>query len=354
MIHGSASGPARPVRVAVLVVLSVLLGTAAAVGCASSATAADGAWRTVWSWDASSAGLPSGCSALAGTDASGRRWEPGLVSATGLGLRIAASPRTQGTAAAGSGVTCEGHAARSGRLEVRARVPRASGLVARVAFRPGSDLGTDWSGITVPTWSSCPAYVTNGTGDRVDGASTGRALAGRFHTYTVTWTPASTSMAVDGHEVYEADASYDGPRWPVVGLAPTTATSTTTTYLLVDAITLSAPPPAPAVQQQQVAGVVPPGDHPTGTWTTAPAGGIAGASSVLVAPAPTTPDRSAVGAQGAPAAGPTSDGPLALVGSLDAHRLGTPWLVGGAAVALAVLAGVLRAALVARRRPAAG
>jgi hypothetical protein len=353
VIHGFGTGPARPVRIAVLALL-VVVAPVVAVASAAAADGEDGLWRPVWSWRVGDAGLPPGCTPLSGTDASGRRWAPGLVSATALGLRIATAAATHG-AAAGSGVECERFASRYGRLEVHARVPRAAGLVARVAFRPRNDRGTDWSGINVPSWRSGPAYVTNGSGDRVDGASLGHALSGRFHIYTVTWTPTSTSVSVDGHEVYRGTGSYDGPRRPLLSLAPTTATSTARTYLLVDAVTLDGFRPAAEPAAAPTTGEADPsGDHPTGTWTAGGTDGITGGSPVAAAaPAPTMPDRSAVGGPTALPAGPAPEGPLALVGSLDAHRLGTPWVVGGAVVAFAVLAGVLHAALVSRRRPAA-
>lgn len=288
-----------------------------------------GTWRPAWSWRAGVPALPEGCTALSGAAGANRRWSPTLVTPTTMGVKLEAAPPVRRDAA-GAGMACTGHATRYGRLSVHVRIPRAAGLVARVAFTPDDSSGSDWSGLSIPTGLAGPAYATNGVGGRVDGASVPGGLAGRFHTCVVTWTPTGTTVSVDGSVVYRGEGSYPDARWPHISLAPTPDGTPSRAYLLVDALSLE---------------TFTPDAGSSGSPSAGPAAGVP-------APTATTPDRSATadGPMAVPAA--PDSGPMTLVGPLDRSTLDRGWAVGGACAALAVVIGVFRAALLARRRTA--
>jgi hypothetical protein len=320
------------VRATALACLALAVPALALPASASAGSRADGA--ASWSWRAGAIRLPVGCSALAGSKARGDG-RSHLVTPTTLGLKVAA----------GAGLACAGHAARSGRLEVHVRVPRAAGLVARIGIRASGD---GWSGLTVPA-SSAPAYVTNGPGERAGGVTATADLTGRFHSVTIAWTPTSTSVAVDGRAVYRGPGSDLGARWPVVSLVPESPSAAPSpTYLLVDAVTVDA-------VRSSADAALPTSSSGRGAAAAAGRTAVSGGGALLLGPSPvaTTPDRSAVGGPVALPAGDTTLGAPALIGSLDSRPLGTPWMVGGICVALGVLAGIVRAARGARREAAA-
>jgi hypothetical protein len=300
--------------------IAALVAAPAAVS-AQSSTRETGPWVRAWAWRAGHRPLPAGCAALTGATLtgaalSGRAWSPRLVTGTSRGVLVAAGA---GSRAAGAGLACTQRAVRYGRLVVHARLPRAVGLVSRIAFWPqGPSRGSDWSGISVPASPAAPAYVTNGCGARAAGVTVAGRLAGRFHTWSIAWTPRLVTVSVDGRELFRDSDAYARPRWPVITLGSTGATVPKEAALLVDAVELdryTGPPPAPKA-------------------SAAPAGGQPAHGQADLGDGP----------------GFAPDVPLAT--PLEGAPLSAPWLVGGACVTLAVLAGVLRAALRARRRAA--
>ena len=285
-----------------------------------------GTWTPTWTWRAGGDPMPAGCAAvtdasLAGQPWSTGAWSPQLVTGTSRGVVVAA---VAGRRPAGSGLGCAERAVRYGRLVVHARLPRAVGLVSRIAFWPrGPSRGSDWSGISVPASAAAPAYASNGCGARATGATVPGRLAGRFHTWTIAWTPRLVTVSVDGHEVFRDSDAYGRPRWPVITLSSTGAPVPKRAALLVDAVELD-----------RYTGPATPSASPSTSTSASPSASAGGQ------PAPGQ-------ARQLDGAGLGADLPLAA--PLDDVRLGTPWLVGGACVTLAVLAGVLRAAVRSRR-----
>ncbi|HVN10997.1 MAG TPA: hypothetical protein VMT69_02805 [Kineosporiaceae bacterium] len=323
MIPGSRGGPARLLCAAAAALavggLLALHAVPAAAAIQPQPTPTPGTWSPAWSWRAGAgAGLPPGCTPLTGSGGTGDRWSAGLVNVTTKGVLLAAGPLPRG--AAGSGLACLGHALRYGRMTVHARLPRAEGLVSRMAFWPSGSRGSDWSGVSVPSSAASPAFAVNGCGGRVYGATIPGHLTGRFRTWTVTWTPEAVGVAVDGQQVFRGRPAYPGRRWPRITLGLTGNALPKTAALLIDAITVEA---------------------------------YASAGTAATAARSTPAQTDATPGPMLPAA-VVDSGPVALMSSLDSARLGTPWLVGGALAAVGCLAGVVRAAILARRRPAAG
>ncbi len=352
VIPGSRGGPARLLRAAAA--LAFVAGSALTLAPpAGAAEPAPSPWARSWSWQADGDRLPVGCAPYSGRTSAGLPWSPGLVSVARGRLRLAAVPPTGGRRSTGSGIGCTGKAQRFGRVEVRARVPRGTGLVTRMAFWP-SEGGhhSGWSGLTVPSPDLGPAYVTNGNGERAYGAPVPRHLAGAFRTYVITWTPQGFSVSADGTVLYSDTTAFDGSRWLGISFAATGAAVTRAELLVDRIVTYRWIGPLPAAAPVDEAADTPagtPSRTPVGTGAAVPAAG--GAPSVppygTAVPGPQEPaptlDTGAL-------RGSADDG-TPLLTSLTTGRLGAPWLVGGGVVGLGVLAGILRAALSARGRP---
>jgi hypothetical protein len=351
VIPGSRGGPARSLRAAAAV--AFVSGSVLALAPpAAAAQPVPSPWARSWSWQADGDRLPAGCAPYSGRSSAGLPWSTSLVSTERGSLRLTAVPAAAGRRATGSGIGCTGKAQRYGRVEVRARVPRGPGLVARVAFWP-SDAGHDsgWSGLTVPSPDLGPAYVTNGSGERAYGAPVPGQLAGAFRTYVITWTPQGLSVSVDGKVLYRDAEAFDGSRWLGISFAATGA-AVTRAELLVDRIDtfrwVGPLPAAPPVDEAPAAPADTPSAAPADTPASAPAAVTVPPSGTAVPgpqePAPTAPAGSGV------VRGPGDDG-TPLLSSLTTGRLGAPWLVGGCVVGMGVLAGIVRAALSSRSRP---
>ncbi len=402
MIPGSRGGPAHPLRATAVLTLAVggvlaavclppapaLAATPSVLAPPRPVASAPGAgpadWVRGWSWRSGSGKLPKGCYPYAGRSSSGARWSPSLVSVSNGHLRLAtASVAGQGRAL-GSGVGCTGRPQRYGRMEVRARIPAGAGLVGRVALWPSSpSRGSDWSGLTVPAADLSPAYATNGCGDEAYGASVPGRLAGAFHTYVLTWTPSSFAVTVDGRRLYQDDEAFDGERWLGISLTAT-GIDPSREHLVVDEIVTyrwaGAVPAGSAVERAPSPGTAPgavPGVPASGasqeeadaaraaltrTWSRdqeQTAGGAGDGSAGFTGSGGDGPGAgitaaaggSTAGGPGTPAAAAAATGSSTLVGVLEGSDLGTPWLVAGAGAVVAVLAGVVRAALSSRRRP---
>ncbi len=403
MIPGSRGGPAHPLRATAVLTLAVggvlaavclppapaLAATPSVLAPPRPVASAPGSgpadWVRGWSWRSGSGKLPKGCYPYAGRSSSGARWSPSLVSVSNGHLRLAtASVAGQGRAL-GSGVGCTGRPQRYGRMEVRARIPAGAGLVGRVALWPSSpSRGSDWSGLTVPAADLSPAYATNGCGDEAYGASVPGRLAGAFHTYVLTWTPSGFAVTVDGRRLYQDDEAFDGERWLGISLTAT-GTDPSREHLVVDEIVTyrwaGAVPAASTAEASGSTGTASTGAAPgapasgayqeeadaaraalTRTWSRdqeQTAGGAGDGSAGFTGSGGDGPGAgitaaaggSTVGGPGTPAAAAAATGSSTLVGVLEGSDLGTPWLVAGAGAVVAVLAGVVRAALSTRRRP---
>jgi hypothetical protein len=289
------------------------------------------------------------------------RWSPSLVRVAGGRLRLATARGTAHDALVGSGVGCTGRAQRYGRLEVRARMPRGAGLVARIALWPSRvSRGSDWSGLTVPSPDVSPAYATNGCGDEAYGAVVPDRLAGDFHTYVISWSPRGFSVSVDGRTLYRDNESFDRPRWLGISLS-TTRPAVTSAHLLVERIAAyrwTGSVPATATESAEAhAATSAPGsaDSPDVVSAAQDAAAPAG-SGGSGGTAGTTAGGSTASGPGTAAPGTAAlaaGGDEELVSVLGGTHLSAPWLVGGGCVAVGVLVGVVRAARAARRRPLA-
>jgi hypothetical protein len=295
------------------------------------------------------------------------RWSPALVRIAGGRLRIGASGGAAGEDPAGSGIGCKELAQRYGLVRVRARIPVGTGLVGRIALWPSTiSRGSDWSGLTVPSTEIGPAYATNGCGDEAYGAAVRGRLAGVFRDYVIAWSPQSFTVAVDGRTLYRDDKSFDRPRWLGISLSAT-GPSATTAQLMVEkvaAYSWSGPVRATAGStgsstadstSGSTSGSTGGSTHTSSAGTAPPASSGAQSSPARAnaiqdgtAPGPATAGRAAAGAA-IPGAAANGDGTLAA--ALDPGSPGRAWLIAGGLAALGVLAGIVRAARAARRRP---
>jgi hypothetical protein len=236
----------------------------------------------------------------------------------------------------------------------------------------------------VPAADLSPAYATNGCGDEAYGASVPGRLAGAFHTYVLTWTPSGFAVTVDGRRLYQDDEAFDGERWLGISLTAT-GTDPSREHLVVDEIVTyrwaGAVPAASTAEASGSTGTASTGAAPgapasgasqeeadaaraalTRTWSRdqeQAAGGAGDGSAGFTGSGGDGPGAgitaaaggSTAGGPGTPAAAAAATGSSTLVGVLEGSDLGTPWLVAGAGAVVAVLAGVVRAALSSRRRP---
>ncbi len=346
MIPGSRGGRARSLRAAALALAAgacvLLPGLPAAAG----VIAPNPTWVQAWSWRAGAAGLPPACAPAAGTTG-GVRLAPSRVGSAGGRLRIAPAGSPAGTRDGDTGIACRTRLPDAARVVLRARLPETPGVLTWIGVSPTPPGdGPRGCGLAVAGRGtrSVSRSLPSGSGKGADVVRLRDAPAGSTHVFTLTWTPTTFTVAVDGREVHREPArcGAGAARWLTIG-ATTTGREPHAEPLVVTALAVETPrPPAGTGTVVALPGA--------GRAPAAPQSALSAVHAVPAVPVPAAADKPLLGQVGSEVDGRLPDA----VAALQTTALPGPWPLAGTCAGVGVLLGVLRAAIAARRRPVAG